>query len=84
MFARDQAAAFDQRGWRYYTGEWNEEWYPGYTGSWAALRGAVDNLYEQASIVTDAVRQSGSQAISSYSPGGTCASVNRPARSVRV
>ncbi|MBM3853104.1 MAG: hypothetical protein FJ399_08095, partial [Verrucomicrobia bacterium] len=56
-FARDQAAAFDARGWRYYTGEWNENWYPGYSASWAALRGAIGNLYEQAGIVTDAVRR---------------------------
>src|SRR6185436_4263759 len=26
-------------------------------GSWAALRGAIDNLYEQASLITDAVRR---------------------------
>lgn len=56
-FAVQQAAAFDAFGWRYYTGEWNEEWYPGYSGSWAALRGAIDNLYEQASIASDAVRR---------------------------
>lgn len=56
-FARDQAAAFDAKGWRYFTGEWNENWYPGYSGSWAALRGAIGNLYEQAGIVTDAVRR---------------------------
>lgn len=56
-FAEKQAAAFDARGWRYYTGEWNEEWYPGYSGSWAALRGAIDNLYEQANIQSDAVRR---------------------------
>ncbi|HLO40989.1 MAG TPA: M14 family metallopeptidase, partial [Phycisphaerales bacterium] len=56
-FAIDQAKAFDERGWRYYTGEWNEGWYPGYSGSWAAMRGIVDNLYEQAAIGTDAVRR---------------------------
>jgi hypothetical protein len=56
-FANDQAKAFDERGWRYYTGEWNEGWYPGYSGSWAAMRGMVDNLYEQAAIGTDAVRR---------------------------
>jgi hypothetical protein len=56
-FAQDQAAAFDARGWRYYTGEWNDDWYPGYSSSWSALRGAVANLYEQASIETDAVRR---------------------------
>jgi hypothetical protein len=57
QFARDQAAAFDSRGWRYYNGEWNDDWYPGYSSSWAALRGAVANLYEQAGIGTDAVRR---------------------------
>ncbi len=56
-FAEDQAAAFDARGWRYYTGEWNDNWYPGYSSSWAALRGTVENLYEQAGISTDAVRR---------------------------
>ena len=34
-----------------------EEWYPGYSSSWVPLRGAIGNLYEQASIVTDAVRR---------------------------
>lgn len=56
-FADDMAEAFDARGWRYYTGEWNEGWYPGYSGSWAAMRGIVDNLYEQATIVSDAIRR---------------------------
>jgi len=56
-FAQRQAAAFDEQGWRYYTGEWNEEWYPGYSSSWAALRGAVENLYEQAGISADGVRR---------------------------
>ncbi len=57
IFADDQGKAFDAHSWRYYTGEWNEEWYPGYSGSWGALRGAIDNLYEQARIQTDAVRR---------------------------
>lgn len=57
IFAADQAAAFDARGWRYYTGEWNEEWYPGYSAAWAGFRGAIDVLYEQASISVDAVRR---------------------------
>lgn len=57
IFGDDQGKAFDAFGWRYYTGEWNEEWYPGYSGSWAALRGAIDNLYEQARLITDGVRR---------------------------
>jgi hypothetical protein len=56
-FGRDQAAAFDAKGWRYYTGEWNDDWYPGYSSSWAGLRGSVQNLYEQAAIAVDAVRR---------------------------
>ncbi|MCA9310072.1 MAG: hypothetical protein KDA21_02640, partial [Phycisphaerales bacterium] len=50
VFAKDQASAFDGFGWRYYTGEWNEEWYPGYSSSWAGYRGAVGILYEQAGV----------------------------------
>lgn len=56
-FAQEQGAAFDAMGWRYYTGEWNENWYPGYSSSWGALRGAVENLYEMANIMSDAVRR---------------------------
>jgi hypothetical protein len=56
-FAHDLAGAFDARGWRYYTGEWSDDWYPGYSSSWSALRGAVANLYEQANIGIDAVRR---------------------------
>lgn len=56
-FAADQAAAFDAKGWVYYTGEWNEGWYPGYSDSWAAFRGAVGMLYEQARYAEDGVRR---------------------------
>ena len=58
-FARDQSRAFDARGWVYYTGEWNEGWYPGYTDAWGAFRGAVGILYEQAGFTEDGVRQGG-------------------------
>jgi murein tripeptide amidase MpaA len=57
IFAKDQGAALDAMGWRYYTGEWNEEWYPGYSGAWANMRNIVENLYEQANIGVDAVRR---------------------------
>jgi len=49
VFASDQAKAFDQFGWSYYTREWLEEWYPGYGSSWPSYTGAVSILYEQAS-----------------------------------
>jgi hypothetical protein len=57
VFAEDQSSAFDQMGWRYYTGEWNEGWYPGYTDSWAALRSAVGILYEQARIADAGIQR---------------------------
>ncbi|MCL4177472.1 MAG: peptidase [Verrucomicrobia bacterium] len=56
-FARDQARAFDRQGLVYYTGEWHEEWYPGYSDAYASYRGAVGILYEQARIAEDGVRR---------------------------
>jgi hypothetical protein len=58
-FAADQATAFDRQAWPYYTGEWNEGWYPGYSDAWAQQRGALGILYEQANVVEDGVRQGG-------------------------
>ncbi len=63
-FARDQAEAFDRKRWVYYTGEWNEGWYPGYTDVWGAFRGAVGILYEQASFTEDGVRRPGGDIVS--------------------
>ena len=45
--AKDQAAAFDEYGWSYYTRDWNEEFYPGYGSSWGIYIGLVGILYEQ-------------------------------------
>jgi hypothetical protein len=56
-FSDEQASAFDQRGWVYYSGEWNEGWYPGYSDAWGGLRGAVNILYEQARVADHGVRQ---------------------------
>lgn len=56
-FARDQAAAFDRHGWSYYSGEWNEEWFPGYLSSWSVYAGAVGVLYEQAGVNGSLVRR---------------------------
>ncbi len=56
-FARDQARAFDANGWVYYSGEWNEGWYPGYSDAWSVFRGAVGILYEVASIGENGVRR---------------------------
>jgi hypothetical protein len=51
----DQAAAFNVYGWSYYTQEWYDEWYPGYTNAWTSLIGAAALLYEQAGVNGDAV-----------------------------
>lgn len=56
-FGADDAAAFDQRGWSYYTREWADSWYPGYTDSWATFTGAIGILYEQARYGGAAVRR---------------------------
>ncbi|KAA3619309.1 MAG: hypothetical protein DWQ05_00910 [Calditrichaeota bacterium] len=56
-FSQDQAAAFDEHGWSYYTGEWYEDWYPGYGSSYPCYRGTVAILYEQASTDGSAVKK---------------------------
>lgn len=56
-FSADQAKAFDAHGWSYYTREWYEAWYPGYTDLWASFHGAVGILYEQAGVNAAQVKQ---------------------------
>ncbi len=56
VFAQDQAASFDKQGWRYYTGEWFENWYPGYS-NYAEYRGSMHILYEQSRMAEDGVRR---------------------------
>lgn len=56
LFAREQSEAFDRWNWLYYTGEWNEGWYAGYTDSWGGFRGALGILYEQSGYAEDGVR----------------------------
>jgi hypothetical protein len=64
VFASDQAKAFDEYNWPYYSGEWNEGWYPGYSDAWASFRGAQGILYEQARIADDGVRQANGKILS--------------------
>ncbi len=45
-FSDDQARALDGRGYPYFSGEWNEEFFPGYGSSYAKYLGAVGILYE--------------------------------------
>jgi hypothetical protein len=56
VFANDQAQSFDNQNWPYFTGEWFENFYPGYS-SYAEFRGSVHILYEQARMSEDGVRQ---------------------------
>lgn len=56
-FAEELARDFDRRGFVYYSGEWNEGWYPGYSDAWGGLRGAVNLLYEQARVADHGVLQ---------------------------
>ncbi|MGS2721267.1 M14 family metallopeptidase [Paraglaciecola aestuariivivens] len=56
VFSDEQSLAFDKRGWRYYTGEWFENWYPGYS-NYAEYRGSVHILYEQSRMAEDGVRR---------------------------
>jgi hypothetical protein len=62
-FSADQAAAFDRYGWSYYTQEWYEEWYPGYTNAWSALLGAIGILYEQAGVNAVEVKQASGETL---------------------
>jgi len=48
VFAAGASAAFDARGWSYYTREWADAWGPFYSDAWASLTGAIGILYEQA------------------------------------
>jgi hypothetical protein len=56
VFGLDEARAFDREGWRYYTGEWADWWFPGYTDSLVTLRGGIGILHEQAGIAAGSVR----------------------------
>lgn len=64
VFANDQATSFDQQNWPYFTGEWFENLYPGYS-SYSEFRGSIHILYEQARIAEDGVMQ-GNQRILTY------------------
>lgn len=49
LLGRGNAAAFDAHGFRYWTREVFDAFYPGYGDSWPALTGAVGMTFEQAS-----------------------------------
>jgi hypothetical protein len=49
VFGRENAAAFDARGFAYFVRETFDSFYPGYGESWPLFQGAVGMTYEQAS-----------------------------------
>ncbi len=58
-FSKDQAAALDARGYPYFSGEWNEEFFPGYGSSWASYTGSIGILYEMSRTTGALVRKHG-------------------------
>ena len=56
VFAQDQATAFDDNNWRFYTGEWHEDLYPGYS-FYVQFRGTLGILYEQSRMAEDGVKR---------------------------
>ena len=56
VFAQDQGNAFDDRNWRFYTGEWHEDLYPGYS-FYVQFRGTLGILYEQSRMAEDGVKR---------------------------
>ena len=56
VFSQDQASAFDENNWRFYTGEWHEDLYPGYS-FYVQFRGTLGILYEQSRMAEDGVKR---------------------------
>lgn len=56
-FSDEQARALDVRGYPYFSGEWNEEFFPGYGSSWAAYHGGIGILYEMSRTTGTLVRK---------------------------
>lgn len=56
-FSDEQARALDTRGYPYFSGEWNEEFFPGYGSSWVAYHGGIGVLYEMSRTTGTKVRK---------------------------
>jgi hypothetical protein len=63
-YGGDQAAAFDQHGWSYYTRDWNEEFFPGYGSALPLYQGATGILYEQSRTSGQIIRKPSEQVFS--------------------
>lgn len=58
-----QGKAFDAFGWGYYTREWADAWYPGYSDAWGSLNGAIGMLYEQARVGGQPLRRESGEVV---------------------
>lgn len=63
VFGDEQASAFDDWGWSYYTREWADYWYPGYSDAWGSFNGAIGILYEQARYMAQSIRRASGEII---------------------
>lgn len=63
-FADDQAKAFDRYKWGYYTREWADAWYPGYSDAWGSLNGAIGLLYEKGRTLGQPVKRASGEVVS--------------------
>lgn len=63
VFGDQQAGAFDEWGWSYYTREWADYWYPGYSDAWGSFNGAIGILYEQARFAGQSIRRASGEVI---------------------
>ncbi|MBM4131876.1 hypothetical protein FJ250_12760, partial [bacterium] len=57
IFSDEQGRALDARGYPYYSGEWNEEFFPGFGSSWAWYHGGIGILYEMSRTTGTHVRK---------------------------
>ncbi|MEM8711950.1 MAG: M14 family zinc carboxypeptidase, partial [Planctomycetota bacterium] len=63
MLAGDAARVFDQFGWGYYTREWADALYPGYSDAWGSLTGAIGMLYEQGRTIGAPLRRESGEVV---------------------
>lgn len=63
VLAADAARAFDGFGWGYYTREWADALYPGYSDAWGSLGGAIGMLYEQGRTIGAPLRRESGEVV---------------------
>ncbi|MDG1048738.1 MAG: M14 family zinc carboxypeptidase [Planctomycetota bacterium] len=64
VLADDAARVFDRYGWGYYTREWADALYPGYSDAWGSLTGAIGMLYEQGRTIGAPLRRESGEIVS--------------------